>query len=164
MKSVKDPLKPVDVSKLDIVTNRRELRRDLHVFVEYIDSCTVKRAHRDNSLSKADSKRLAKLMTDPGADEEVKQKGYSVWVDLIDRMTLNLGFVDYDTEKIGMIRLQRRKYHPISGLSALPKLSLNAWSRPSLYHFRLRTKTHCSSLCLKNRLQFSPKYRQMSID
>ena len=98
MKSAKDPLTPVDVSKKDRVSNRRELRRDLHVFVRYIEDQQVKRAHRNNALSKADSKRLAKLMTDPGAEEEINQKGYSIWVNLIDRMALKLGFVAYDTE------------------------------------------------------------------
>ncbi len=98
MKSAKDPLTPVDVSKLDIVGNRRELRRDVHVFVKYIEGREVKRGHRNNWISKADSKRLAKLMTDSGAEEEVNQNGYSVWVDIIDSMALNLGFVAYDTE------------------------------------------------------------------
>ncbi len=50
MKSAKDPLTPVDVSKKDIVSNSRELRRDLHVFVRYIEDQQVKRAHRNNAL------------------------------------------------------------------------------------------------------------------
>ena len=89
---------PIDVSGLRVVTNGRRPRRDLHVFLDYIQSRSVKRAHRDNALSKTDSQRLAKLMSAPEALEQVNWYGYSVWVDLIDRMARQLKFVIYDTE------------------------------------------------------------------
>ena len=98
MKSNKDPFTPIDVSNLQVVSNERELRRDIHVFVDYVQDREVKRSHRSNALGKADSKRMAKLMTDCEAVREVDQKGYSVWVNLIDSLALNLGFVNYDTK------------------------------------------------------------------
>lgn len=93
-----EPHTPIDVSELNVVINPHRLRRDLHVFMDYIQSKDVKRAHRSNALSKADAKRLAKLMNAPDAVEQVDFNGYSVWVDLMDRMARRLQFVSYDTE------------------------------------------------------------------
>jgi len=87
-------------SKLDVVTTRPDIRRDLHVFVGYVRDRVVKRAHRDNMLSKADTRRLAKLCSDPEAEAEVKADGYSGWVDFVDTFAHRLGLVHYDTEGV----------------------------------------------------------------
>lgn len=91
-------LETSDVAALDVVTEVPDLRRDLHVFVEYIRAREVKRAHRDNSLGKADAKRLAKLLSDPEAVREVEEDGSSTWLDFVDGVALRLGFVSYDTK------------------------------------------------------------------
>ncbi len=91
-------LDPVDVSRLEVVTRTVDVRRDIHVFVDYVRSRDVKRSHRGNLLSKADAKRLAKLMSDPQAVEEAADDGISGWVDFIDDLVLELGFVTYDTK------------------------------------------------------------------
>lgn len=66
----------IDVDKLDVPVRSADLRRDLHVFVDYVRDREVKRGHRDNLLGKADAKRLAKLLAyRPSADEEEKD-GY----------------------------------------------------------------------------------------
>jgi len=91
-------LTPIDVSDLDVSSNPCDPRRDLHVFVCYVQEREVKRAHRTNMLSKSDSLRLAKLMTAPGAVEGVKETGGSRWVDFVDGLALKLGLVSYDTE------------------------------------------------------------------
>ena len=88
----------VDVRDLNVFINNCDLRRDLHIFIDYVRGREVKRSHRSNNLPKTDALRLAKIMTDPEAYEEVKDSGYSVWVDYIDRLTLKLGLVKYDTE------------------------------------------------------------------
>jgi hypothetical protein len=85
-----------NATKLDLCTQRPDLRRDLHQFVGYFRDRDVKRAHRDNSLPRADTRRLAKLMSDPQAEQECESDGYSAWIDLIDGLTLRLGFVQYD--------------------------------------------------------------------
>ncbi|MBL7037994.1 MAG: hypothetical protein ISR77_05155 [Pirellulaceae bacterium] len=89
---------PIDVARLDVPTRLPDLRRDIHVFVDYVCDRGVKRAHRNNDLSKADSKRLAKLMTDTEALDEIEEDGCSSWVDFVDHIALKLGFVSYDTE------------------------------------------------------------------
>ena len=88
----------IDVSELEVVTNPCDLRRDLHVFIEYVRERDIKRSHRNNNLSKADANRLAKLMSDPEAPADVKESGTSPWVDYVDEVALQLGFVQYDTE------------------------------------------------------------------
>jgi hypothetical protein len=87
-----------DASKLDVVVARPDIRRDLHVLASYARDREIKRGHRDNSFSKADALRLAKLLSDPEAEAEVREAGCSSWVDFVDRFALQLGLVQYDTE------------------------------------------------------------------
>ncbi len=97
-KSAPFELSPIDVAGLAAFTNNCDLRRDIHVFVEYIRDRYVKRSHRGNQLSKADANRLAKLMSDPEALDDIKEDGFSRWMNYVDRMALELGLVHYDTE------------------------------------------------------------------
>lgn len=90
-------LDPINVAKLDVASELPDLRRDIHVFVDYVRSREVKRSHRDNTLGKADARRLAKLMSDPEAAEEVEEVGGARWINFVDDLALRLGFVRYDT-------------------------------------------------------------------
>ena len=83
---------------LDIVTNSRDPRKDLHVYIDYITSREVKRRYRDNYLNKADINRLAKMFGDEGILQEVKDTGGSSWMDCVDWLALEMGFVNYDTK------------------------------------------------------------------
>ena len=102
MKKTKLPEKyaeQLDASSLtDIEDKVPDLKKDLHVFVEYVRNRTVKRSVRENNLPKADLKRLAKLISDPFAPADVAEYGESDWLDFIDRLALQLKFVDYDTQ------------------------------------------------------------------
>lgn len=91
-------IEPIDVGKLDIRTGLPDLRRDIHVFVDYVRGREVKRSHRGNDLSKSDAKRLARLMSDPAAAEQVDEEGTSKWIDFVDDVALKLGFVSYDVK------------------------------------------------------------------
>ena len=88
----------IDVALLDIATELPDLRRDLHVFVDFVRAREVKRSHRGNALSKADAKRLAKLLSDPDAVREVDEEGSSGWIDFVDEVALRLDFIHYDTK------------------------------------------------------------------
>ncbi len=88
----------MDVSKSDVQACTADLRRDLHVFVDYVRDRSVKRGHRDNLLSKADAKRLAKLLSYQPTAEEQEDDEYSAWMGFVDHTALQLGFVKYDTE------------------------------------------------------------------
>lgn len=105
-------LKSIDVSDLDVYSVPYDLRRDLHVFVQYVREREVKRLVYGNDLSKGDYRRLAKLMSDPGAKEEVEERSRSSWVDYVDRKALELGFVSYDTEGVYRGRTSRKPSYP----------------------------------------------------
>jgi len=94
----KMPLKYAEIKDLNVVRNSCEIRRDIHVFMAYVMDRNVKRAHRSNRLSKADAMKLAKIMTDARACDEVKDTEQSSWVDYVDQVALQLGFVKYDTK------------------------------------------------------------------
>jgi len=84
--------------ELSIVSNPCDVRHDLHAYVEYMQDRDVKRLHRNNKLNRVDSKRLAKLMSEPYIIEEVKNNGDSEWINYVDELALVFEFVNYDTE------------------------------------------------------------------
>jgi hypothetical protein len=94
----KPDLTHADIDELIVVSNKYDLRHDLHAFVEYVRGRDVKRLHRSNELNRSDQKRLAKLMSDSCLVEEVEAKGHSDWIDYVDRLALAFKFTDYDTE------------------------------------------------------------------
>jgi hypothetical protein len=91
-------LDPINVASLDVDPALPDLRRDLHVFVDYVRAREVKRSHRGNMLGKADAKRLAKLLSDPEAERQLHEEDSSAWIDYVDDLVFRLGFVHYDTE------------------------------------------------------------------
>ncbi|NIA08838.1 MAG: hypothetical protein GWP10_03505 [Nitrospiraceae bacterium] len=91
-------LAPIDAEDLEVVTNPCDLRRDLHVFVDYVATRDVKRSTRENRLPKMHARKLARLVTDPDAAKQVETDGRARWIDHIDWLALKLGFVDYDTK------------------------------------------------------------------
>jgi hypothetical protein len=93
-------LEKADPKKLTVVTNPNDVRKDIHVFACYCRDYEIKRAHRDNSLPKVHLTRLAKMMSNPRLIHDVRETGSSRWIDFIDRLVLDLGFIDYDTEGI----------------------------------------------------------------
>ena len=88
----------VDIDELTVVSNKYDLRHDLHAFIWYVRGRDVKRLHRSNELNRSDQKRLAKLMSDSYPVEEVDAKGHSDWIDYVDKLALLFKFINYDTE------------------------------------------------------------------
>lgn len=87
----------LDVSDLTDIENKvPDLEKDLHVFVEYIRSRTVKRSVRGNKLPKPDLKRLVKLISNPLTQADVAEDEESDWLSFIDRLALRLKFIEYD--------------------------------------------------------------------
>ncbi|MFQ5615616.1 MAG: hypothetical protein ACE5GO_04050, partial [Anaerolineales bacterium] len=81
---MKPHLKETDVTGLAAPDWNLDLLRDLHVFLDYVRERDVKRMVRNNWLSKADYRRLARLMTDQYALEDIKNNDISQWVDFVD--------------------------------------------------------------------------------
>lgn len=93
-------LKPIDVAKLDVMSVPCDLRRDLHVFIRYVRENEIKRLVRDNRLSVTDHRRLAAMLSDPNAKEEIAANNAASWVNYLDSTALRLGLVDYDTKGV----------------------------------------------------------------
>lgn len=92
-------LTPIDVENLEEFSCLYNLRKDLHVFADYVSWHSVKRTTRGNHLPKADARRLAKLMSDPDALEYIDAEAWEMtWLKFIDKLALTLGFVNYSTE------------------------------------------------------------------
>ena len=92
---LKTQLKKINISELNAISLPCKLHHDLHVYMDYLATHEVKRAHRTNYLPKTDTKRLLKLMAYP--DKSIYDMS-SPWVDFIDDLALTLNFVDYNTK------------------------------------------------------------------
>jgi hypothetical protein len=89
-----------DVGRLTVVQNPHDLRRDLHLFIDYVRTHSIKRSVRGNQLPRADAARLARLLNDSAPDEEPDGMSRSRWLDYVDYVALRLGLVTYDTEGV----------------------------------------------------------------
>lgn len=92
------PLTPIEIQSLEIVRNSFNLRKDLHTFLRYVGEYDIKRSVRENTIPKGDAKRIARLLSDPKAKEEIDEDGSSSWLDFIDSLALTLKLIDYDTK------------------------------------------------------------------
>lgn len=133
-------------SRLDIFTERPDIRRDLHVFVGYVRDRVVKRGHRDNALSKADARRLAKLLSDPEAEAEIQEHGHSTWVDFVDEFVHRLGLVRYDTEGVYAGYTSREPCYPDNFI----EVDAKAYGKQTSMTLA-RQEKHLLDLLLKNR-------------
>ncbi len=88
------------MAKLDVAARGPDIRRDLHAFVAYVSQREVKRGHRDNAIGKADSRRLASLLSPQAMEDGMDDEGGWRWLDTIDWLALQLGLVRYDTKGI----------------------------------------------------------------
>lgn len=111
----------IDVDGLDTFVNSCELRRDLHVFIDYVSNKEIKRSFRTNYLPKTDAVKLARLLTDPDAEKEIKESGYSRWVDYIDRLAWHMGFINYDLEGSYKGYSSVERSYPDNYIKFLPK-------------------------------------------
>lgn len=94
------PPTSIDANRLETRTTPRDLRKDLMVFMDYVEQKEIKRTYRNNHLPKTDYKRLAKLMQYDLTDDLAGLKeGWGVpWIDFVDEVALKLKFISYDTE------------------------------------------------------------------
>jgi hypothetical protein len=91
-------LDPIDPKPLDILTNDRDLLRDMFIYLGYVREHSIKRMTRTNEIPRADLVRIAKLLNIdlPEKDEWKYVRPY--WVDFVDRLALRLHLVSYDLE------------------------------------------------------------------
>ena len=93
-------LEETQVTDLEVFVNPSDLRRDVHVFMDYARGHEIKRGHRDNRIPRAHQQHLAKLMSDPASAGELDAEGRSAWIEHVDGLCLALKLVKYDTEGV----------------------------------------------------------------
>lgn len=98
IKNLSKALKPTDVGSWDIYGCEFDVRKDLHVYLDYIQSREIKRSVRENKIPKADARRIAKQLSDTKALKDIDEQGESDWLDFIEELALGLGFTRYDTQ------------------------------------------------------------------
>lgn len=91
-----DNLPEFNPDGLQIVANQDDIRRDMHIFLQYVSSREVKRTHRNNEIPKADLSRIGKMIGRGTMAEEISSQGNSSWIDEIDRLCRLLRFTAYD--------------------------------------------------------------------
>jgi len=94
------PLEPFDISRCDIMVTPYDIRRDLHIYIDYVRNREIKRMYRSNALPKADSKRLLRLMGHEDQIEFINQDWGPTWLDYVESLALALGWVHYDTKGV----------------------------------------------------------------
>ena len=97
LKNLSKVLNPIDVGAWETYSCEFDLRKDLHVYIDYIQSREVKRSVRGNKIPKADARRIAKQLSDAEALKDIDEQGESDWLDFIEDLALALRFTSYDT-------------------------------------------------------------------
>lgn len=90
------PLDPIDTQPLDILTNERDILRDLFVYLDYARERSIKRTTRTNEISRADLVRLAKLLEIDPPEKDDWMYARPHWINFIDNLALRLHLVSYD--------------------------------------------------------------------
>lgn len=141
------------------------IRHDLIAFIDFVSEYGLKRAHRDNSITKSDLKRLTKLLDIPKElkTNESEVEG-DIWVEWISFLALSMDLVSYDTKGIyagytsqepsfpdNYVKLAKIKYEAYLSLSpfekewailnALLNISTKEFYKPSLFGSQNRFST-----------------------
>jgi len=91
-------LEPVDVKALEIVSNERDVLRDLFTYLNYVGERSIKRMTRTNQIPHADLVRMAKLLGIDPPEKNGWMYAQPYWIDFIDELALNLHAVSYDLQ------------------------------------------------------------------
>ena len=93
-------LNPIDPQSLHIVTNERDLLRDVFVYLNYFRDRSVKRMTRTNEIPRGDIVKLAKLLGIDPPEKEEWEYAQPTWISFIDGLAYNMGLVSYDVQGV----------------------------------------------------------------
>jgi hypothetical protein len=74
------------------------LRRDLYLFVRYVQEKGILRTRRENNIPKTTARQLAKILSWEGELECVENDGCGNWSERVSKIAHHMGLVSYDTE------------------------------------------------------------------
>jgi hypothetical protein len=93
-------LNPIAPQSLNIVTNERDLLRDLFVYLNYFRDRSVKRMTRTNEIPRGDIVKIAKLLGIDPPEKEEWEYAQPTWISFIDGLAYNMGLVSYDVQGV----------------------------------------------------------------
>ena len=91
-------LQTIDPKDLTIFANKRDILRDLYIYLDYIEQRGIKRMARSNDIPKSDAVKIAKLLGDPELVKIAQESGGTAWGNLLDKLAHQLALVNYDTK------------------------------------------------------------------
>lgn len=91
-------LQTLDPKDLTIFANKRDILRDLYIYLDYIEQRGIKRMARSNDIPKSDAVKIAKLLGDPELVKIAQESGGTAWGTLLDKLAHQLALVNYDTK------------------------------------------------------------------
>lgn len=95
------PLTPVpSVADFQQVLAQVNLRRDIHLFVDFVRENQIKRSHRSNGIPKGPATRLAKILSYPDEGAAIEEDGEGFWSDKVSFIARDLGLVKFDVEGV----------------------------------------------------------------
>jgi hypothetical protein len=86
----------IDPKSLEIISNDRDLLRDLFIYIDYAREHSIKRMTRSNQIPRADLVRLAKLLDIEPPEKDDWMYAQPNWIDFIDTLALSMHLVSYD--------------------------------------------------------------------
>jgi len=89
-------LTTIDPKSLEIVSNNRDILRDLFIYIDYARERSIKRMMRSNEIPRADLLRLAKLLDIDPPEKDEWMYAQPHWIDFIDTLALRMHLVSYD--------------------------------------------------------------------
>ncbi|MCF7740398.1 MAG: hypothetical protein K9N00_01260 [Candidatus Marinimicrobia bacterium] len=94
---INEKLRTIDVKNLDKSSFPYDLRRDLHLYMEFITNNEIRRHTRNNLLTKVDYKKIARYL---GRNELLNKQNYDAisnnWILFIDSLARDMGFTDWE--------------------------------------------------------------------
>ncbi|MCF7885541.1 MAG: hypothetical protein K9M80_03515 [Candidatus Marinimicrobia bacterium] len=146
----KNKLSTINSKNLDKCNFQYDLRRDLHLYMEFIINNDIRRHTRNNSLTKVDYKKIARHL---GHRELLNKQNFDSifdnWILFIDSLARDLGFTDWEQDGIyqgytsstlsypdNYIKCNRRRYDAFLNKSMLQQEKTLLLEQIKYYSYR----------------------------
>jgi len=88
----------IEPNSLEVLSNNRDLLRDLFTYLDYVSQRSIKRMTRTNQIPRADLNRLAKYLDIDPVEDNDWMYARPNWINFIDTLALNMHLVSYDLQ------------------------------------------------------------------
>ena len=91
-------LEKIELTDLEPHDIHFDLFHDVHIYMQYVSTKTIKRTYRDNTLPKSDLTRLTTLLSWSLKNVSKKEHEDFDWIYFIDELAHKLQFTNYNTK------------------------------------------------------------------